>query len=165
MPKLSARNHGAERGDAGAGVRERGEVGNYQHFQDDAGNQRRHIAEAQRAEPAGGDADEGGDQTDRRAHGADGVLRQPEVVVERVVHRPGHVLGELIEADHREHQEREPDVDAKELGERTDDRVEETARRPQRRLGLGRERLLRPQRFRGDQARATPTAISAAMTP
>ena len=60
---------------------------------------------------------------------ADRVLREAEVVIERVRHRPHHELRQLVEADHREHQQREPAVDAEELRERTDDGVEEAAAR------------------------------------
>ena len=155
MPKLSAAHHRAEH--AGCPGRCSASVAKFaitEHLDDDARDQRRQVAEAQRAEAAGGDADERRDQADRRAHGADRVLREPEVVIEGVGHRPRHELGQLVEADHRQHQQREPAVDAEELGERTD--------RPRRRSRAPSTAALRPsprrrrraERLDRDQARA-----------
>ena len=155
--KIVGRHDGAKCLQVGTAVGQQRERRNDDALQDHADDQRAEIAETQRAETASGDPEQRRRQADRRTNGAHGVLRQPEVVVERVRHRPHHELGQPIEADHREHQQRQPPVDPKEFRERTDHRVDEAPAGPARRSRC-RAAVGAPRWLDRDEARAQADA-------
>src|SRR5262249_34137061 len=97
-------------------------------------NEGTHITKSHRAEATCCDSRKSGDQADGPTDLTDNVFGQSEIVIKRIGHWPHDVVGYAIQADRGQHDQGEPAVSAEESDERTNNRVDETARSPERRL-------------------------------
>src|SRR5260221_14324575 len=84
------------------------------------------MAKLQRAVSTCCDACKCREEPDGAAHRSDHLLRKTEVVVVGIRHRTHHKVRYTVEADGRQHHQREPAMCAEESDERSHNRVEET---------------------------------------
>ncbi len=101
-----------------------GEGADADRLQDRAQDQGAAIAEAHRGEAAQGDAGQGAAKADGGAHRGDGRLADAKRRIERVAHRPAHIVAQVEGGDHGQHQERQAEpVGGEELDKRPDHRI------------------------------------------